>query len=194
MARTSEREKIMKLLRDSLIDNDGQLSVAEKGEEMFTPTLEDPVMIFAENLAKGDGKFIYCASEDEFFNSFKKIIDLRKWHNIGSFSNNLRTYLHSKGIDTSIADKNSEVAISLCQGIVAKTGSIVITSIQGIGNTLTKFPPILIVIAMASQVYNSYKQVLSLLPETPPQWVVSIRSGQLISEEVKEFYLFLIED
>ena len=90
-------------------------------------------------------------------------------------------------------DEEVEVGISLCQGIVSKTGSIIITSTQGIGTHMTHFPPVFIIIATTSQIYPSYRQVLSHLPETPPKWVISIRSGKLISEEIKELYLFVTE-
>ncbi|MBQ0113080.1 MAG: hypothetical protein KBT03_08120 [Bacteroidales bacterium] len=194
MSKISEREKIMKLLHSSLLDCDTQVSIAEKGEEIFAETSEDPVMVFAENLSKEGGKFFYCENEEELFSNLQNLISYRKWNNIGSYSNNLLSYLKGKGVQTTLADKDTKVAISLCQGIVSKTGSIIITSIQGAGTHLTKFPPIMIIIAMTSQIYASYKQVLALLPETPPQWVISIRSGKFISEEIKEFYLFLVED
>lgn len=194
MSKISEREKIMKLLHSSLLDCDTQVSIAEKGEEIFAETSEDPVMVFAENLSKEGGKFFYCENEEELFANLQNLISYRKWDNIGSYSNNLLSYLQSRGVQTTLADKDTKVAISLCQGIVSKTGSIIITSIQGAGTHLKKFPPIMIIIAMTSQIYASYKQVLALLPETPPQWVISIRSGKFISEEIKEFYLFLVED
>lgn len=194
MSKISEREKIMKLLHSSLLDCDTQVSIAEKGEEIFAETSEDPVMVFAENLSKEGGKFFYCENEEELFSNLQNLISYRKWNNIGSYSNNLLSYLKGKGVQTTLADKDTKVAISLCQGIVSKTGSIIITSIQGAGTHLTKFPPIMIIIAMTSQIYASYKQVLALLSETPPQWVISIRSGKFISEEIKEFYLFLVED
>lgn len=184
----------MKLLHSSLLDCDTQVSIAEKGEEIFAETSEDPVMVFAENLSKEGGKFFYCENEEELFANLQNLISYRKWDNIGSYSNNLLSYLQSRGVQTTLADKDTKVAISLCQGIVSKTGSIIITSIQGAGTHLKKFPPIMIIIAMTSQIYASYKQVLALLPETPPQWVISIRSGKFISEEIKEFYLFLVED
>ncbi|MBQ9254411.1 MAG: LUD domain-containing protein [Bacteroidales bacterium] len=184
----------MKLLRDALVDSDRQISIAEKGEEIFTPPTDDPVIMFAENLSSEGGKYFYCESEEQLFSDLKHLISYRKWTNISSFSKNLQSFLRAKGIETSLTDENSKVALSLCQGIVSKTGSIIITSTQGAGTHLTNFPQIMIIIAMTSQIYASYKQVLALLSETPPEWVLSIRSGKLISEEVKEFYLFLVED
>jgi L-lactate dehydrogenase complex protein LldG len=194
MKNSSEREKILKLLRASLLDKDKQVERIETNEDIFSSYNDDPVMIFADNLAKEGGKFVYCQNEGELFENLKNIIAYRQWKDIGSFSNNLLAYLKAKDIDTTLANQDTKIGISLCQGIVAKTGSIVITSTQGAGTHLTKFPEIFIVIAMTTQIFKSHKQILNLLPETPPKWIMSIKSGKLIKEEIKELYLFVVEE
>jgi L-lactate dehydrogenase complex protein LldG len=195
MRDSSEREKLLKLLRNRLLDRNKQLELTETNEDIFVSyNEEDPVMVFAEKLSKGGGKFVYCQNEDELFSKLKTLISYRQWSNPQSFSNNLLTFLKNKGIETTLADKDVKVGISLCQGIIAKTGSIVITSTQGAGTHLTKFPQVFIVIAMTSQIFKSYKQIINLLPETPPKWIISIKSGKLIEEEIKELYLFVVEE
>lgn len=191
---SSEKEKILKLLRSSLLEKSNQVPIADLNEEIFTSYKDDPVMVFAEKLAKDGGKFVYCENENELFDKLKSIIEYRQWKDIGSYSNNLLTYLKNKNIDTTLANKETKIGISLCQGIVGKTGSIVITSTQGAGTHLTKFPPVMIVIALSSQIFTSYKQIINLLPEVPPKWIISIKSGKLIEEEIKELYLFLVEE
>ena len=193
MKNSSDKEKILKLLRASILDVNQQISLAEYKDEDIYVGNDDPVMFFAEKVSEEGGKFVYCQSEEELSVKLKSLINYRKWDNIHSFSKNLWAYLDGKGIKTSMNDEEVEVGISLCQGIVSKTGSIIITSTQGIGTHMTHFPPVFIIIATTSQIYPSYRQVLSHLPETPPKWVISIRSGKLISEEIKELYLFVTE-
>lgn len=195
MKNSSEREKLLKSLRNRLLDRSKQFELTETNEDIFVSNDDtDPVMVFAEKLAKGGGKFVYCQNEDELFSKLKTLISYRQWSNPQSFSNNLLTFLKNKEIETTLANQDTKVGISLCQGIVAKTGSIVITSTQGAGTHLTKFPEIFIVIAMTSQIFKSYKQIINLLPETPPKWIISIKSGKLIEEEIKELYLFVVEE
>lgn len=193
MKNSSDKEKILKLLRSSILDVNQQVSLADYKDEDIYVGNDDPVMFFAEKVSEEGGKFVYCQNEEELSFKLKSLINYRKWNNIHSFSKNLWAYLDGKGIKTSMNEEEVEVGVSLCQGIVSKTGSIVLTSTQGIGTNITHFPPILIIIATTSQIYPSYRQVLNHLPETPPKWVISIRSGKLISEEIKELYLFVTE-
>ena len=184
----------MKLLRKSLINNDQQVVTVDIGEDIFTPYNDYPVMVFAEKLSSNGGVFVYCRNEAELFDKLRSLAIYRKWSKYNAYSSNLQMYLQANGLSSTLADSQVSVGISLCQGIVARTGSIIITSAQGAGPTLVHFPQIMIVIAMTSQIYTSYKQILNMLPETPPEWVLSIKSGKLIEEEIKELYLFVVEE
>ncbi|MBR1774723.1 MAG: LUD domain-containing protein [Bacteroidales bacterium] len=194
MKNSSEKEKILKLLRSSLLNSDKHVSTTETHEEIFAPCNDDPVMVFAEKLSLDGGRFVYCQNEAELFINLSNLAAYRKWSGYNAYSSNLQTYLQANGLNSTLADPTVNVGISLCQGIVAPTGSIIITSAQGAGTTLVHFPQIMIVIAMASQIYTSYKQILNMLPETPPEWVLSIKSGKLIEEEIKELYIFVVDE
>ncbi|MBQ7984292.1 MAG: LUD domain-containing protein [Bacteroidales bacterium] len=194
MKNSSEKEKILKLLRGSLLNRDKQISTVETHEEIFTPCNDDPVMVFAEKLSMDGGIFVYCQNEQELFSKLKNLASYRQWDQYNAYSASLYSYLQNNQLKSSLADSSVSVGISLCQGIVAPTGSIIITSTQGAGDTLIHFPQIMIVIAMTSQIYTSYKQILNLMPPTLPQWILSIRSGKLIKEEIKELYLFVVDE
>lgn len=192
MKNSSDKEKILKVLRTATLDIQTQISIPEITDEIYRDS-PDPVMSFAEKVSEEGGKFVYCRNEEEMLTKLKNLISYRKWNKIRSSSQSLWSYLDQKGIETSLEDEKASVGISLCQGIVARSGSIVLTSAQGIGGNIVHFPPVFIVIAFTTQMFNSYRHVLNLLSETPPQWVLSIRSGKFISEEIKELYLFVIE-
>ncbi|MBR1625906.1 MAG: hypothetical protein IJ681_02055, partial [Bacteroidales bacterium] len=166
----------------------------ETGEDIFIPCEEDPVMVFAEKLSSDGGRFIYCQNEAELFENLKNLAIYRKWSQYNAYSANLQTYLQANGLNSTLADPSVSVGISLCQGIVAPTGNIIITSAQGAGTTLVHFPQVMMVIAMASQIYTTYKQIISQMPETLPEWILSIKSGKLIEEEIKELYIFVVDE
>ena len=192
MGNSSDTEKILRLFSSSLLVYQTQISVPDIQDNIYVE-IDDPVVYLAEKISSEGGKFFYCQSEDDLVGNLKNLIQYRKWSNIASYSKSLWAYLDGNEITTLLSHTNAKIGISLCQGIVARTGSIILTSLQGIGNNLIHFPPIFIIIASTGQIFNSYKQILSLLPETPPEWVVSIRSGKLINEEIKELYLFVME-
>ncbi|MDO5760092.1 MAG: LUD domain-containing protein [Bacteroidota bacterium] len=188
----TDKEKILKLLRASISDNPPQVAVPEIQDKIYVDA-GDPVVHLAEKVSAEGGKFFYCQNEEELISNLKNLIEYRKWTNIESFSKSLWAYLSSNDIPTLQSHTNAKVGISLCQGIVARTGSIILTSVQGVGNNLLHFPPIFIVIATTNQIFNTYKQIINHLSQTPPEWIMGIRSGKLISEEIKELYLFVTE-
>ncbi len=194
MKNSTEKEKILKTIRESLIDKDNQVSITETHDEIFMYHNDSPFDVCAEKFSSEGGHFVYCQTEQDMFDKLKTLASYRKWPSYDAYSNTLRSYLQYNGIITNMASKETLVGITLCQGVVANTGSIIITSTQGAGISLTHFPQVLIVIVMVSQIYNSYKQILNLLPEVPPKWIMSIKSSKLLKEEIKELYMFVVED
>lgn len=194
MKNSTEREKILKRLRGFTTTNGEQISINETNEKIFTPSSEDPLIVFAEKISSLGGRFVYCQDEKELFDNLTNLASYRKWSHYNAYSEQLQKYLQQGGLTATLADSSVEVGISLCQGIVSNTGSIIITSTQGAGRTLLHFPPILIVVALSTQICQSYKQILNLLPQTPPEWVMSIKAGKLIEEEIKEFYIFVVDE
>ncbi len=193
MKGSSEKEKVLKLLRSALLDKEDEGNVSSVASSCnYCPLDDEPIMVFAEKFVSGKGKFVYCESEEEFIVKLKNLSTYRQWSKIVSFSPSLQSYLSNYGIQTGIDDENTTVGIGLCHSLIARTGSIVITSAQGAGSHLKHFPPIMIVVAFESQIQDSYKQTLEQLPETPPQWLLSIKAGELIEEEIRELYMFLI--
>src|SRR4028119_1147617 len=66
-----------------------------------------------------------------------------------------------KGDDTKF--KSAEAGITLCECLVARTGSIIITSRQAAGRRLGIYPPLHIVVAYTSQLVPDIKDGLQLM-------------------------------
>lgn len=195
MKNSSEKEKVLKLLRDALRETQSESSLSSvQLSYPYVLSEEHPIEVFAEKFAKGKGKFFFCADESELISKLKSLIEYRGWEKVVSFSPSLQTYLGKCGIETFLNDEDTTVGIGLCQSLISKTGSIIITSSQGAGTYLRHFTPIMIIVAFDSQICTDFKQTLENLPETPPEWVLSIKSGELVEEEIRELYMFIIED
>lgn len=193
MKGSSGKEKVLKLLRAALLEKDGNVASATTNyPEMYCPLSDEPLMVFAEKFVKGKGKFVYCADEKELIDNLRNLAAYRKWNKIVSFSPSLQSYLAKFGLETFMDDEDTTVGIGLCQSMIARTGSIIITSTQGAGTHLRHFTPIMVVIAFESQIQESYRMTLENMPEMPPQWVLNIKSGDLIEEEIRELYVFVI--
>lgn len=194
MRSSSEKEKVLKLLRDAQLERDNSAEqLGEAAQPLYKISKQDMITVFAEKFSEGNGKFFYCRTGQELVASLKNLIEYRQWKNVVSFSENLQSYLAGIGLQTNIDDEHTTVGITLCHALMARTGSIIITSEQGVGTHLKRFTPILIVIAFASQLCDDYGIILDTLDQKRPQWVLNIKSGDLVQEEIREMYMFLMD-
>jgi len=197
MKGSSEKEKVLKLIRNSLLDKaEIPYPSLDMDLDFYAPLNDDPVMIFAENIVESGGKFIYCKNDDDLIDKLFSLIDYRNWLNhIVSYGDKLKEFLIAGGLHTNdIKDNETEVGIILCHCIAARNGSIIITSNQTEKNELQKFPNILIIIAYTSQITIDIKYCLNQLSESMPQWITTINPSYLLKEEIKELYLFTVEN
>ncbi len=197
MKGSSEKEKVLKLIRNSLLDKaEIPYPSLDMDLDFYAPLNDDPVMIFAENIVESGGKFIYCKNDDDLIDKLFSLIDYRNWLNhIVSYGDKLKEFLIAGGLHTNdIKDNGTEVGIIRCHCIAARNGSIIITSNQAEKNELQKFPNILIIIAYTSQITIDIKYCLNQLSESMPQWITTINPGYLLKEEIKELYLFTVEN
>jgi len=197
MKGSSEKEKVLKLVRNSLLDKaEVPYPQLDMDIDVYTPLNDDPVMIFAEHIVESGGKFIYCKDEDDLISKLFSLIEYRNWSNhIVSYGNKLKDFLIAGGLHTNdINNDETEVGIILCHCIAARNASIIITSNKAEKNKLQKFPNILIIIAFTSQITIDIKTCLNQLSEEMPQYITTINPGYLLKEEIKELYLFTVEN
>lgn len=195
MNNKNKREFLLKTLRQNVIEEEmGENTKEESSISSYSVLEGDEVMIFAEQFVKDKGRFVYCESEQDFINKLQSLIQYRKWENILSFSENLHSYLKNIGVETVLENSNAIVGISLCQAMIANVGGFLFTSQQGIGSSVNKLPPILIVVAHTSQIYSNYKEALQPLLNKLPQYIFTLKPSEALNYSVVEFYLYLIDE
>lgn len=188
-----KREKFLKVVKQNLIAEETGEIEREESPVSYSKIEEDELMVFAQRFVKANGRFVYCEDEKDFIAKLKSLIDYRKWEKILAFNENLNSYLNSVGVETVLENDNAIVGISLCQAMIANSGSILITSNQGFGAKVNKLPSIFIVIAHSSQIYSNYKEALQPLLEAIPQNISTIMPSEALKQSVIEFYLYVIE-
>ena len=188
-----KREKFLKVVKQNLIaEETGDIEI-EESPVSYSKIEEDELMVFAQRFVKANGRFVYCEDEKDFIQKLQSLIQYRKWENVLAFNDKLNTYLNSVGIETVLENENAIVGISLCQAMIANSGSILITSNQGFGERVNKLPSIFIVLAHSSQVCSNYKQALKPLLENIPQNISTFMPSEALKQSVVEFYLYVIE-
>lgn len=193
MSNRHKREKFLKVVKQNIIKQEIGEYEKEESPVSYFAVGQDELMAFAEKFVRAKGRFVYCESEKDFIAKLKSLIDYRKWEKILAFNENLNSYLNSVGVETVLENDNAIVGISLCQAMIANSGSILITSNQGFGERINKLPSIFIVVAHSSQVVSTYKQALNPLLNNIPQSITTLIPSETLKQSVVEFYLYVIE-
>ena len=193
MSNKHKREKFFKVVKQNFIKEEVGELIKEAFPASYLKIEDDKLIVFAKKFIQAQGRFIYCESEKDFIQKLQMHIAYRKWENVLAFNENLNTYLNCAGIETVLENDNAIVGISLCQAMIANSGSILITSNQGFGGKVNKLPSIFIVIAHSSQIYSNYKEALQPLLDAMPTNISTIMPSEALKQSVIEFYLYVIE-
>jgi len=152
------REKVLKKIRSAQVKSNFRIESKEPDLKkfVFKRPEENLVETFAKEFSKNSGKFIYCQNNADLVGQLRTLIAESKWKNVYCTEEKLRYMLN----DTSIRYKfdlsnytDADVSITLCFGLVARTGSILVTTAPDASRKLTVFPPVHIVVAYYNQLF-----------------------------------------
>ncbi|MDB5277834.1 MAG: lactate utilization protein [Ferruginibacter sp.] len=202
MANSTAKENILNKIKQAL-DHPVPLPFVldEPDASLYEIAVEELEIIFAENFAKLQGKFIFCADEKELHLQLHHLISSREWMKIYCNENQWNA-LYSNTINLESCD----ASITGCECLVARTGTIVMSAAQQSGRTVSVYAPIHICIAYTSQLVYDIKDALQVVKEkhsTIPS-LITFASGPSRTADIektlvtgvhgpKEVYLFLVD-
>jgi len=163
---TTSKEKLLKKIRKALL---------EKRDNPY-PNLEDlphypvpediPEVLFAEEFTAASGQFVFCEDEIQFIDNLLQLAEERKWHKIYCWEPALQEILKNYDYPFFETDKDfdqAEVGFTLCEALVARNGSIMLSNAGMAGRRLSIYPPVHIVLAYTSQIVLDLKDGFKLL-------------------------------
>lgn len=179
------------------------------GEHFHQPS-EEIEIEFAKNFTALQGKFSYCSSITELTEQLIQLTHLKEIKNIFCKDENLSSLLNTNGFSNlNFPDlKNCDASITGCEFLVARTGSIFLSSSkESSGRTTSVYAPIHICIAYTNQLVNDIKDGLQQmqikyknnLPSfitlaTGPSRTADIEKTLVVGiHGPKEVYMFLLE-
>jgi L-lactate dehydrogenase complex protein LldG len=126
---------------------------SEGNDSVFEPSKKELEVEFAERFSHLQGRFSFCTDEKELVNQLNTLISQRKWTKLYCRENELTTLLFNSGFSTNYADDlaTCDAAITGCEKLIARTGSIVMSSAQASGRTVSVYAPVHICIAYTDQ-------------------------------------------
>ena len=169
---------------------------------------QEPALEFAERFTNLQGRFSYCSSEEELVAQLSSLAETRKWKKIFCRETALQEMLHASGFPfnyhPTLAD--CDAAITGCEYLVARTGSILLSSAGESGRTVSVYSPIHICIAYTHQVVEDIADGLekALLQNPTYPSLLTLATGPSRTADIektlvvgvhgpKEVFCFLID-
>jgi L-lactate dehydrogenase complex protein LldG len=203
------KENILKKIRQALTNPvPVPFPQSEGSDHVFQPQQEEMEIAFAENFSKLQGRFAFCLNEKELAEQLKGLIKKRKWTKIFCNESALKKRLFINNFIQDYSDDLStcDASITTCEQLIARTGSIVLSSAQQNGRTASVYAPVHICIAYAHQltydikdalleVQKKYTELPSLLTlATGPSRTADIEKTLVVGVHgPKEVFCFLVE-
>lgn len=167
MQESATREKVLKKLRSSLIAKTPEPAPgADYHQSLFNPVDEVPEYAFAQAFRESGGHFYFCTDEIEFAEVLMELCQKRQWHKMVCAESAPFKFLTQCEFNiTSDLSKvpACDVAVSSCEYLIARTGSIVVSSDSTSGRSLPFFASAHVVVAFSNQVVGDLKDVLDHL-------------------------------
>ena len=207
---SAAKENILKRIRKALTESTPlPFPKSEGSETVFRKAVQEPELEFAEQFTRLQGRFIYCINQQELAFQLNSLVLKMDWQKVYCLEKQLLPAL-SPEVDTRMVTDNlagCDVSITGCECLVARTGSIVMSSAQHSGRNTSVYAPVHICIAATSQVVYDVKDALQMAKEkyrdkipslitfaTGPSRTADIEKTLVVGVHgPKEVYVFLVE-
>ncbi len=165
----TSKEKILTAVRNSIIPKDDlPLWTVDKGIEVFEP-LKTPLDIyFAKTFVDLGGKFVFCQNKADLGEQLHYIVNNEQWASILCQTPELQSLLESFDIGFLSDEDDLHDAIchiTQCEFLVARFGSVLMSSALPSGRRGHAWPEIHVVIAYASQLKAELQDALEAVHE-----------------------------
>ena len=203
MAIPTAKENIINKIRQALV-NPVPLPFpqSEGSAPIYLPATEELEITFAHEFTKIQGKFVFCTDEADMEQQLHQLISSKEWSKIFCGEAPWKTqFSNSNNLES------CQAAITGCEQLVARTGTIVLSAAQHMGRTSSVYAPVHICIAFSNQLVYDIKDALKAIKlkyagNLPS--LITFASGPSRTADIektlvtgvhgpKEVYLFLVD-
>ena len=178
---------------------------AEGSENPVQPPAQDFVVEFAEQFSALQGKFVFCLDKAELVQGLETLFYQHQWTKIYCAEESLHSFLPPNSSYSDIA--TCEASVTTCEALVARTGSLLLSSAQQ-GRISSVYAPVHVCVAYTSQLVYDIKDGLQRLKEkygdaipsmvtlaTGPSRTADIEKTLVVGVHgPKEVYCFVVDD
>jgi len=212
MDETTSREKVLKSIRNALLSKTpNPYANTEQESKIYGELDESLALNFAQEFTNLGGKFIYCEDEEDLKNVLKQFFQSEEAVPLFCREPELMALLTDIEVPFTHEDadfKSLKSALTSCEFLIARFGSVMISSGTGSGRRLNYFPEKHLIVAFASQLVPETKDALigmrekynGKLPSMITQISGASRTADIEKTLVmgmhgpKEIYVFFVDD
>jgi L-lactate dehydrogenase complex protein LldG len=207
---TTSKEKLLKKIRKALLEKRDNPYPNLEDLPHYPPSDEILEVQFAQEFTAVAGQFVFCEDELQFIENLLNLAEQHKWHKIYCWEPALQEILARYDYPFFETDKDfeqAEVGFTLCEALIARNGSILLSSAGMAGRRLSIYPPVHIVLAYTSQLVpdlkDGFKQIKSKYGHQLPSMITTVtgpsRTADIEKTLVlgahgpKELFVFLLD-
>jgi L-lactate dehydrogenase complex protein LldG len=165
---TTSKEKLLKKVRKALLEKRDNPYPNLEDMPLYAPNDELLEVIFAEQLIAVAGTFLFCEDEIHLIEQLLTIAEERSWRKIYCWEpvlQQLLTHYEFPFFETDRNFEQAETGITLCEALVARNGSVLLSNANAAGRRLSIYPPVHMVVAYTSQLVPDLKDGFKLIKE-----------------------------
>jgi len=165
---TTSKERLLKKIRKALLEKRDNPYPNLEDLPHYPPNDELPEVVFAKEFTAVSGQFVFCEDEVQLIENLLNLADQHKWHKIYCWEPAVQEILTRFDFPYFETDKDfeqAEVGITLCEALIARNGSIMLSNAGMAGRRLSIYPPVHIVLAWSSQLVTDLKDGFKLIKE-----------------------------
>lgn len=210
MSVSSAKENILKNIRQALTNPAPvPFPQSEGNNSVFQPSIKDLEIEFGENFTSLLGRFSFCENEKELVFQLNQLIEAHKLKNIYCSEIKLKNMLSAAGFRNNYHTDlpSCSASITTCEALIARTGSLFLSSATESGRTVSVYAPIHICIAYTNQLVYDIKDAIQLVKDKYAGMLpsmISLATGPSRTADIektlvvgihgpKEVYVFLVE-
>jgi len=211
MQESTTREKVLKKIRNALISKTANpYPNLDFDSPVFRMNDDVQELIFAQAFREAGGNFVFCTSMLEFAEELLNLAQSKKWTRLLCVEKELSHFLEQCEFPINYDPAtitSTQASVTLCECLVARTGSIMVSSAQTAGRGIPMYTPAHVVVAFPGQLVDDLKDAFSFIKnkykEQQPSFMTFItgpsKTADIGNELVtgaqgpSEVYLFLVD-
>jgi L-lactate dehydrogenase complex protein LldG len=165
---TTSKEKLLKKIRQALLEKRDNPYPNLENLPHYPPADDLLEVMFAEEFTAVAGQFSFCEDEVQFIENLLTLAEERNWRKIYCWEPALQQLLDTYEYPYFSTDKDfeqAEVGFTMCEALIARNGSVLLSNAGMAGRRLSIYPPVHIVLAYTSQIVTDLKDGFKLLKD-----------------------------